>query len=328
MRIVAPAETSSTPAGTPAKSRASTPAKFVLGTVQLGLAYGKLRKFAFPTAPEATAILHKAVEIGVHDFDTARNYGVAEMRLGDALTGAPDPARLIVTKLDPLFHVPADAPEWAVREAVKASVFASCRALCTRHLPVLMLHIADNRFAWEGAAWRCLLEMREQGIIGKLGASLQNPEEALKLIGDPDIEHLQVPTNILDTRWQRLGIPAMLADRPDIHIHARSVFLQGVLLGDDPATWPPKAGESAKTLINWLQQMARELGQDSVAQLAVNYLRSLGWVHGLVIGIENETQMISNFRLFETPLLSPDAVARIETTRPPLEDWLLDPSKW
>lgn len=320
MQMIAPAKTSS--------RHADTAATFVLGTVQLGLAYGKLRKFAFPSEAETAAILRKAVEIGVHDFDTARNYGVAELRLGDTLPSLPDPDRLIVTKLDPLFHVPADAPEWAVREAVKASVFASCRALRTRHLPVLMLHIADNRFAWEGAAWRCLLKMREQGIVGALGASLQSPEEALKLVGDPDIQHLQIPTNILDTRWHRLGIPAMLADRPDIVIHARSVFLQGVLLGTEPGHWPPKAANASKALIGWLQQMARELGQESVAQLAVSYLRSLGWVHGLVIGIENEAQLVSNFRLFERPLLDADALARIEATRPPVEDWILDPSKW
>jgi spore coat polysaccharide biosynthesis protein SpsF len=320
MQIMTTAKTSAT--------EAQTAAKFVLGTVQLGLAYGKLRKFAFPSAAEATAILHKAAGIGVHDFDTARNYGVAELRLGDALTSEPDPARLIVTKLDPLFHVPADAPEWAVREAVKASVYASCRALCTRHLPVLMLHIADNRFGWNEAAWRCLLEMREQGIIGKLGASLQSPEEALKLVGDPDIEHLQVPTNILDTRWHRLGIPAMLADRPDIIVHARSVFLQGVLLGDDPSQWPPKAGEAATALIAWLKKTARELGQDSVAQLVVNYLRASGWIHGLVIGIENEAQLVSNFDLFKTSPLEPEDMARIEATRPDVPDWMLDPSKW
>lgn len=309
-------------------SRVEKPTKFVLGTVQLGMPYGRLRKFALPTATEAISIFRKAASIGVQDFDTARNYGLSEERLGEALTADLDGSPTIVTKLHPLVHVPADAPEWAVRSAVEASVFASCRALRTKRLPVLLLHLVFARHAWNGAAWRCLLEMRNDGIIGKLGVSVVNPAEAIDFIGDPDVEHMQLPINILDRRWRELGIPEMLRARPDIVVHARSIFLQGVLLRDDPADWPPRSARSADALISWLQDMTRELKLESAAHLAVNYLRSLGWIDGLVIGVENEAQLVSNSHLFDTPLLSQESLARIEATRPVVEDWILDPGQW
>ena len=304
------------------------PARFVLGTVQLGMPYGKLRKFAFPSDGEAVALMRRAAAIGITDFDTARNYGIAEMRLGDAFGPAHDPAHTIVTKLHPLQHVPLDAPEWAVRAAIEASVFASCRALRTRHLPVLLLHLVFARHAWKGAAWRRLLEMRDEGIIGKLGVSVVNPAEALEYVDDPDVKHMQVPINILDRRWREMGLAEKFAARPDITVHARSIFLQGVLLQDDPAGWPPQSGSQAQQLIDWLRQTARDLNQASIAQLAINYLRSLGWIDGLVTGVENEEQLTANLRLFDTKLLGPADMARIEATRPKIDDWLLDPGKW
>jgi aryl-alcohol dehydrogenase-like predicted oxidoreductase/spore coat polysaccharide biosynthesis protein SpsF (cytidylyltransferase family) len=303
-------------------------AEFVLGTVQIGLPYGTLRKFAMPDDAAATALLHKAAALGIRQFDTARNYGISEERVGAALVGLGEAAPAVVTKLDPFFFVPADAPEWAVRSAVQASVFASCRALRMRHLPVLLLHLAHTRTSWNGAAWRCLLEMRDQGIIGRLGVSVQNAVEAEQAIGDPDVEQIQLPANILDHRWRRTGIPALLAERPDIVVHARSVFLQGVLLSGEVAGWPARDKAMAQRLIDWLKGLTRELELPGVAHLLVGYLRSLGWIHGLVLGVENEAQLAENMRLFEVPLLGHEALERIERTRPPFADWLLDPGRW
>lgn len=304
------------------------PSRFVLGTVQLGMPYGKVRKFAFPSSTEAVALMRKAAAIGITEFDTARNYGDSEMRLGDALGPNHDPACTIVTKLHPLQHIPLDAPEWAVRTAIEASVFASCRALRTRHLPVLLLHLVFARHAWNGAAWRRLLEMRDEGIIGKLGVSVVNPDEAIEYLADPEVRHMQIPINILDHRWHDLRLSEMFAARPDITVHARSVFLQGILLQENPAAWPRHDSAAAAPLINWLHHMTRDLKQESVAHLAASYLRSLGWIDGLVIGIENEDQLLCNARLFDSPLLSPENLEHIEATRPVVEDWMLDPGKW
>jgi hypothetical protein len=64
---------------------------------------------------------------------------------------------------------------------------------------------------------------------------------------------MQVPINILDQRWNDLGLAKKFAARPDITVHARSIFLQGVLLQDDPAGWPPQGRQQALALIDWLR---------------------------------------------------------------------------
>ena len=51
-------------------------------------------------------------------------------------------------------------------------------------------------------------------------------------------QHIQLPFNLLDRRWKTAEFAAAAAARPDVTIHTRSTFLQGVLVsGID--RWPP-----------------------------------------------------------------------------------------
>ncbi len=311
-------------------ARRKPPAHFVLGSVQLGAQYGKIRKFNFPSHDEAVVLMRRAAELGVREFDTARNYGEAEVRLGAAFDPAshplPEGAR-IVTKLHPMQQLPADLSEGEARRAVEESIEASCRSLRTRYLPIVMLHLAYLRHAWNGAAWQRLLEYKAAGVIGELGLSAVTPEEAIRFLDDPLIKHMQVPINILDARWAKLDAARHFARRPDVTVHARSIFLQGVLLQKDVTGWPARSTE-APALITWLDETARRFGLASVAQLAVSYLRGLGWLDGLVVGIENETQLRENLKLFAAPPLDDAAIAQVDATRPAFAAWLLDPGQW
>jgi len=305
-----------------------TKPNLVLGTAQLGMAYGTLRRTNMPDQDSAIALVRGAVKRGVVYFDTARAYELSEERIGDALMGEWSDAAIVITKLDPLAFVPADAPEWAVRAAVQASIFASCRSLRLKSPPVVLLHRAAHHAAWEGAAWRALLDLRNQGIIGKLGASVQNPEELLALIRDPDMEYAQIPFNILDHRWQDASIPEILADRSDIIIHARSCFLQGTLLQEDKEHWPRNRSFDPIPVMNWLTSIRQEYRRRNLADLCLAFVRSQPWIDGLVVGTESMSQLEETLRHFDALELSPADVSSIIAARPRVPEWLLDPSRW
>src|SRR4029077_1677417 len=169
--------------------------------------------------------------------------------LGEALRGAWRSRVEVITKLDPLDALPNDAEESAVRAAVDGSVRRSCEVLRTEQLSTVLLHRADHYRAWRGAAWRRLLEMREEGTIGVLGASVYDPQEALELLWDPAIQHLQIPMNVLDWRWKACGVDRAVAQRPEVVVHARSALLQGLLTGVEVPSWPELADfDSASSL--------------------------------------------------------------------------------
>jgi len=305
--------------------RGGRPAQLVLGSVQLGLAYGAANRSGKPARPVALRLLQRAAEAGVTSFDTARSYGDAEERLGDALKGRNVRT---TTKLAPLTDLSPDASRDMVRAAVDKSIVDSQKALKRDVLDCVLLHRAAHRTAFKGAIWRRLKEHVVQGTIDSLGVSVQNPEEARDALADASVRHLQLPYNLLDWRWQGAGVIAEIVKRKDVTIHARSVFLQGVLVAEDASVWPRIAGVDAPAVIAWLNEKARAFGCGSVADLCLGYVRGQSWIDGVVIGMETEDQLEANLALVARAPLSPQDCSLIEARRPHLPAALLDPAQW
>ncbi len=206
--------------------RSQRPAELVLGSVQLGLEYGAANRTGKPSRETALRLVRRAAESGM-TLDTARAYGDSEERIGEALAFRK-PVRTI-TKLSPLADL-TDRPSWlAVCAAVDASIEQSRFALQRDKLDCVLLHRASHMTAFDGAVWARLLELRREGMIASLGVSVQNTSEALMALASQDVDHIQLAFNILDWRWREAGVIAAIRRRGDVTVHARSIFLQGLL---------------------------------------------------------------------------------------------------
>lgn len=301
--------------------------ELTLGTAQLGMEYGIVNRSGKPSMHDAIAIVRRAIAHGVTSLDTARSYGDAEQVLGDALAGAWRSRVEVVTKLDSLQLIPPRADAGAVRAAVDESVEASCRALGTKRLDILLLHRWRHHDAWGGVAWRRLLELREEGRIGSLGASVYEPAEAIEALQDCAVRYLQVPMNALDRRWKTAGVDRKLTDRGDVVVHAWSIFLQGILVC--PATrWPAIPNYDIPSVVRQLANLVGRFERESVADLCIAYVRSQSWVTSLVLGCETMTQLEENLRLFLLPRLTEEQCDEFDKTLTGSPDALLNPSKW
>lgn len=301
--------------------------ELTLGTAQLGMAYGIANRVGQPSRSAAVGLVHQAIAYGVMYLDTARGYGESEEVLGEALHGSWRSQAEVITKLDPLAAFSSDADAAAVRAAVDESVSTSCRELRTNHLPVLLLHRWLHKKQWQGAVWRRLLELQAEGTIGVLGASLYDPEEALEALQDPEIQHLQLPVNVLDWRWKAAGIGHVISRRPDVVVHARSAFLQGVLL-QPPEMWPSTDHYDAKACVNRLRDITQKFGRDGVADLCLAYLRAQPWITSIVTGCETVEQLDHTVSLFRRPALKSEQCEELEHALPQAPTTLLNPSQW
>ena len=133
------------------------PAELVLGSVQLGLAYGAANRTGKPSHGAALRLVHRATDAGVTNFDTARAYGDSEDRLGEALVARK--GIHTVTKLSPLSDLQPDAPPDEVCAAVDASIAASLEALRRDKLDCLLLHRASHMTDFGGVVWNRLVEL-------------------------------------------------------------------------------------------------------------------------------------------------------------------------
>ncbi|HEY8463163.1 MAG TPA: aldo/keto reductase, partial [Bacillota bacterium] len=312
-----------------AKGKRKQGSELTLGTAQLGMKYGIANRYGKPTVPEAISLIHKAIEYGLNSIDTARGYGEAEYRVGEALKGSFAGKARVVTKLDPLAWLGPDQSTPSIAAAVEASVYRSCRELGLRQLPVLLLHRWAHRHAYNDRIWQKLLEMKEEKVIGLLGASVQSPEEALEAIQDPEINQVQLPFNILDWRWRKAGVIQALEERQDLIVHVRSVFLQGILTSD-PNLWPKINGVNAREIMAEIDELVKTLNRKSRADLCIAYVRAQPWVDSLVIGMETLEQLEENIRLFQNKPLTIEEAGTVEAklSEANAPEELLNPALW
>jgi aryl-alcohol dehydrogenase-like predicted oxidoreductase len=304
----------------------ANPAELVLGSVQLGLAYGAANRTGKPSRKAALKLVRRAAESGITKFDTARAYGDSEERLGEALDRRK--AVRTITKLSPLADLSPGATRDAVRAAVDASVTQSLFYLRRDRIDCLLLHRAAHMTAFGGAVWERLIEMLEDGTVLALGVSVQSPEEALEALSRADVRHIQLPFNLLDWRWRESGVIDDLLEHPTVTIHARSVFLQGILAAHDASVWPAVEDVEAQAILAELAGIATDFGRESVADLCLAFARGQDWIDGVVVGMETEAQLDDNLRLFVRPPLSAEDCDAIARRLPRVPSQLLNPALW
>lgn len=299
----------------------------ILGTVQLGVPYGIANRSGMPQEADAVALVRGAIRAGVTTLDTARAYGESEARIGRALAGMEFKAT-VITKLSPLPDLAIDTPPDEIEQRVREEVETSSRFLGQKTLDCLLLHRADYLTLWDGKIWQVLQALVHDGKIKRIGASVQSPEEAKLALETEGVSHIQLPLNILDYRWREAGIDHLLEARPDITVHARSLYLQGLLSAGDASLFPNIEGVDAAAIIEALSKCMAELGRSSLADLCISWARSLEWVEGLVIGMETGQQLQDNVKLFSASLLTQDERSYVETSLPRVPEALLNPALW
>jgi aryl-alcohol dehydrogenase-like predicted oxidoreductase len=273
----------------------------VLGTAQLGGAYGIANRTGVPGPAAITRILATARELGVTHLDTARAYGESEQRIGAVEHGLS-----VITKVAP------GAP-------VRASVDASRTALRPAGPLTILLHRAAD--AADG--WADLQGCLASGVAERIGVSVQSPEELRRVLDLPGLGYVQLPCNILDRRWN-----VDLSGRPDLVVTVRSAYLQGLLVAGTAVTWPNLPDAERDTVVAALDKLAADLGRDGRADLCLAYLLSLPWVTSLVVGAETEEQLRANAALVDREPLTEAEREHVLGVLPEMPVELLDPSRW
>lgn len=296
-----------------------TQSPWILGTAQLGMAYGATNTVGRPSPDQAAGILAAARDAGVSHVDTARAYGESESVIGTALRAGVGLG--VVTKLRPLGTSAAD-PAAEARE----SFVTSLTHLGVESVDALLVHRAAD---WVRPGVRAFLAgTLAAGEAKRVGASVSTPAELLRIVADPLCEYVQFPFNVLDRRWLDDEVVDALRRRPDVVVTVRSVFLQGLLLTTSPDAWPTHSSADPQRIISALAEMAEGLGRTGAADLCVAYALGHPFVTSVAIGAESAAYVTNNAELATHPPLDEDAIARVKARIPAAPVELVDPSQW
>ena len=194
--------------------------KLALGTAQLGLAYGIANPQPQIAYAESKAIVDYAAGQGMTVLDTAMGYGDSEARLGEIGVDAWK----VISKL-PDVPVGENTETWIIN-AVKSSL----DKLKVASLYGLLLHRPAQLLGDRGPEIHAALQrLKADGLVEKTGVSIYQPSELEGVFSVGEVDLVQSPLSVLDRRLITSGWLDRLADR-GVEVHARSVFLQGLLL--------------------------------------------------------------------------------------------------
>ena len=248
----------------------------VLGTANFASDYGLLHE----TGPNETAIeqiIRTFFDAGQTLIDTAPAYGPSEKILGRF---APNTANYI-SKVP---SIPLDQePTLFISQLCEKTL----SNLATRSLYGLLLHdplqlLRPNAQAVADA----LTEIKSQGIATKiLSRRIGTTQLSLRYM-KPDI--VQAPVNLLDRTFCSPEISALAVDQ-GIEFHARSIYLQGVLLKE--------LNELPIFFSEWQEQWdaihrwAKDYFDNDIPRACFEIVRRFPHIFGTVIGVRSEQEL-------------------------------------
>ncbi len=285
-----------------------------LGTAQYGMDYGISNRRGQNSLDEVKQILDEAKTLGIEMLDTSPNYGNSEEVLGKCLIKEKH------------FHIVTKTPVFDKNIITQKSgdilteyFESSLEQLGCNTLYGLLVHHAENLLAPGGVYLaKSLLELKSRGLATKIGVSIYNSTQidAILNIFEPDI--IQLPINLFDQRLINSGHLTKLK-KQNIEIHARSIFLQGLLLMEQEKL--PKFFEPIKTNIGEYFVFLKE-NDISPQTAALNFVKNIEEIDYIILGVNSVDHLKENVAAFEKEL-------NIDFTKFSISDEkIINPAMW
>ena len=252
--------------------------KLSIGSAQFGQNYGITNHLGKTKFEQIIEILDLAKKNNVDTIDTAISYGDSEETLGRACVDDFN----IVTKLPSLETIRSNY-YLSIREMINKSI----KRLKINQLDYVLLHRAEDLLGTKGKrVIKALLKLKESNIVKNIGLSIYSPNVLDQIECLSEIDIVQSPLNVFDKRIVSSGWLSRLKDM-NITFHARSVFLQGLLLSDIDQI--PKYFSPWASNFNKWQFFVDDLRVTKLSA-ALKYVTEIKEVDKVIVGCEDVRQ--------------------------------------
>lgn len=249
--------------------------KIILGTAQFGMEYGVVNKSGQIEISQASEIISFLTENHVSTLDTAVVYGNSESILGKLDIDTWD----VITKLPavPVFSSRHEMLKWILEQA-----YQSLERVNKKKFNAILLHKATDLLTdSSNDLYWAISELKEKGICQKIGVSAYDFDEVENICKKYSLDIVQAPVNILNSDFISDQACSLFMEE-NIELHARSIFLQGLLLCRNLplkfADWQPLWDR----WFNWLDN-----NQLDALDVCVNYINSHTLISKFVVGVDS-----------------------------------------
>lgn len=254
-----------------------------LGTAQFGLHYGLSNLSGRTPVEEIEKILRLCAKTEIRYIDTASSYGQSESILGRSIEDATN--FRVVTKIP---RLPADIDLGRKCDFVTGKLKQSLANLAPSKIHGILFHDADDLQGSSGEKiFEAARRLAERHDVQKLGVSIYVSDQIDALIGRIPLDIIQVPISFFDQRLVKSGHIQRLKDQ-GIEVHARSIFLQGLLLMEPEDT--PMHFSAIRPLLSAYRAKIAEAGLSAVAA-AISFAKQIAGLDVVLVGVNNSAQM-------------------------------------
>ena len=286
--------------------------KLALGTVQFGIDYGVNSTEGQVEPKEVENILHYARSKGIDLLDTAPAYGSSEKVLGEVNAQNFK----IVTKTRHFDSLEINDNDINL---LNNDFYHSLECLKQDSVYGVLVHNADDLLKpGSEKIFKQLQELKYAKKIVKTGVSVYDHSQLQTILDNFNIDLVQLPFNILDRRMIDSGMLAKLQEK-DIEVHARSIFLQGLLLMS-VQNRPEKFNRWSGLWRIWHEWLNDN--QLTALEATIRHAVSISGISKVLVGVDNLDQ------LKEIVTASTGVLPKIPNELFTNDTDLLNPSNW
>jgi len=272
--------------------------KYVLGTAQFGLNYGISNSTGKVRSSSLEQIFRTAIDQGVNYLDTANVYGDAEDKIGTFFD---------LTKQFKLITKTAHTKEdYKIKENIqfiKEELTISLDKMKRDKVDILLVHNTKDILNEEGSEFfRSLIEIKDSGLANRIGVSVYTIQELSEILEKYPVDVVQLPLNVFNQNFLKSGMLEVL-NRKGIEIHARSVFLQGLLLMKTREL--NDYFDTIKVLHSSYQDVVFR-NKLSLVEGALNFIKSVKEIDAIIFGVQDSTQLNEIINSLESKLIDID----------------------
>ena len=248
--------------------------KIIIGTAQFGSKYGITNQIGELSFSEIKKIVDEAKKQNVNFYDTSPVYGTAEIKLGKCFNNNSK----VITKIS------GNKDNYFDKQNLKKieKVFLkSLKDLKLKKIYGLLMHSTEDLYKKNNKILIDFLEsLKKNNIVEKIGVSIYEKKDldnAFKIF-HPDI--IQLPISIADQRLLKNNFLNYIK-KMNIEIHARSIFLQGLLVSRTKSL--PK---NLNLIRNYLFNFNKKLKQNELKPLdaCLSFINNIPEIDKFVIG--------------------------------------------
>ena len=253
--------------------------KIILGSANFDQIYGI--KKSFIKKSEIKKSFDLALINKIKTIDTSPTYNKSEKIIGLLNNNRFK----IISKIP---KPPKNIKRENIKKWLKQNVMISLKNLKIKKFECLVLHNANSLLCKNGdEIYKGIRNMKINGFTSKIGVSIYDFNVLDKILKKFKFNLIQAPFNILDRRLVEKGWLKKLKKRK-IEVHARSIFLQGILLLKHNRL-PKKLIKLNKKLMVWENWLKKN--KFSSLQVCLSFVLNQSQLDGIVVGYNNTNQL-------------------------------------